>query len=35
VATGADKGFLNVRFAYAQRSHAPGELIFLFDADGE
>ena len=35
VAAGADKSFLDVRLAHAQRGHALCELIFLFRTDGE
>src|ERR1035438_5069999 len=35
VPAGADKGFLDVGLAHAQRGHALSELGFLFQADGE
>ena len=31
----ADKGLLEVGFTDVQHGHAPGELVFLFQADGQ
>ena len=35
VASRADEGFIEIRFAHAQSGHASGELIFFFGVDGK
>jgi hypothetical protein len=35
MAAGANEGFFEIAFTYAERGHSPDELSFLLEADGE